>query len=69
MLGNDPELLGALLLAVSTDKIINRFKVESDSVIGWAENGDEVVRIPLKVPVIERSAFDENLKVYRYNIT
>lgn len=69
MEGNDPELLGALLLAVSTDKIISRFKVESDSVIGWGDNGDEVVRIPLKVPVIERSAFDENLKVYRYNIT
>ncbi len=69
MEGDDPELLGALLLAVSTDRIIHRYQVTGDTVIGWAEDGEEVVRIPLKVPTIERAPFDPDLNVYRHNIT
>jgi nitrate reductase beta subunit len=69
MNGEDPELLAALLLAVSTDRIIHRFRVDGDTVIAWAGNGDEVVRMPVKVPTVERSPFDDDLDVYRYNIT
>jgi hypothetical protein len=69
MEGEDPELLGALLLAVSTDRIMTRFEVKDGEVRGWAENGDEVVRMPVKVPTVERPAFDPELNVYRYNIT
>ena len=69
MEGEDRELLGALLLAVSTDRIISRFAVEGDEVAGWNEDGEEVVRIPLKEPTMERPAFDPELSVYRYNIT
>jgi nitrate reductase beta subunit len=69
MNGEDKDLLGALLLAVSTDRIMTRFQVEGDTVVAWAEDGAEVVRIPLKVPTIERPAFDPDLEVYRYNIT
>jgi nitrate reductase beta subunit len=69
MNGDDPELLGALLLAVSTDRIITKFEVDDDVVVGWAEGGEEVVRVPITVPTIERAAFDPELEVYRYNIT
>ena len=69
MEGDDQELLGALVLAVSTDRIIDRFEVAGDEVAGFAEGGEEVVRVPLKEPIIERAAFDESLNVYRYNIT
>jgi nitrate reductase beta subunit len=69
MEGDDRELLAALLLAVSTDRIITRFAVEGDTVIAWAENGDEVVRMPVVVPTVERVAFDPELTVYRHNIT
>ena len=52
--------------AVSTDKtlVASRWKTTGHRV---GRHGDEV-RIPLKVPVIERSAFDDNLNVYRYNM-
>jgi nitrate reductase beta subunit len=69
MEGDDPELLGALLLAVSTDRIIGKFEVTGDTVIAWAEdNGEEVVRMPLKVPTVERPDFDPALTVYRHNL-
>ena len=69
MEGDDPELLGALLLAVSTDRIIGKFEVTGDTVIAWAEdNGEEVVRMPLKIPTAERPAFDPALTVYRHNL-
>jgi hypothetical protein len=69
MNGDDPELLAALLLAVSTDRIIQRFEVSGDTVEAWAEGGEQVVRMPLKVPTVERVPFDPDLDVYRYNIT
>jgi len=69
MEGNDPELLGVLMLNVSTDRIMRRFKVENGVAIAYGEGGDEVVRVPLKEPTIVRPFFDENVKAYRYNIT
>ncbi|MCC6226158.1 MAG: dehydrogenase [Microthrixaceae bacterium] len=69
MNGEDPELLAALLLAVSTDRIITRFKLVGNRVHAWAENGDQVVDMPLKVPTVERVPFDPDLNVYRYNFT
>lgn len=69
MNGEDPELLAALLLAVSTDRIITRFKLVGNRVHAWAENGDQVVDMPLKIPTVERVPFDPDLNVYRYNFT
>jgi nitrate reductase beta subunit len=69
MHGDDPELLAALLLAVSTDRIISRFKLNGDRVDAWGEDGNKVASIPLKVPTIERPEFDPDLEVYRHNIT
>ncbi|MEM4311957.1 MAG: 4Fe-4S dicluster domain-containing protein [Nitrososphaerales archaeon] len=70
MNGEDMELVGALLLNVSTDRIMTKFKVlEGKEVVGYTENGHEAVRIPIKEPTIVRPFFDEGLKVYRHNIT
>ena len=69
MNGEDRELLAALLLAVSTDRIITRFELVGDRVDAWAENGDQVVSMPLRVPTVERAPFDPELDVYRYNFT
>ena len=67
--GNDPELLGVLMLNVSTDRIIRKFKVRDGTAFGYDETGDEIVRVPLKEPTIVRPFFDEAVQAYRYNIT
>lgn len=70
MAGEDPELTGALLLNVSTNRILSKFKVlGGKEVVGYAENGQEVVRIPMKEPTMVRPFYDEKLNVYRHNIT
>ncbi len=68
-LPDDPQLLGALLLSGASQRIITRFKVSGDQVIGWAENGDEVARVPFTEPVYIRKHFDEEHDVYRHNTT
>ena len=65
----DPELLAALLLAVSTDRIIRSFRLSDETVEAWDEVGDKVVSMPVKMPTVERVPFDPDLEVYRYNIT
>jgi len=64
----DLEVIGALILANSTDRVYARFKVTRD---GWAiaydEKGSEVVRVPITEPVTIRPYYDEKLGVYRRN--
>jgi nitrate reductase beta subunit len=69
MRGDDPDLLAALLLAVSTDRIIHRFARTGDVVEAWDADGAQVVRMPIKVPTVERDPYDPELSVYRHNIT
>src|SRR5690606_11846566 len=59
MRGEDPELLAVLLLAVSTDRIIHRFELKGETVEAWDLDGEKVVSMPVKVPTVERPAFDE----------
>jgi nitrate reductase beta subunit len=69
----DIKLVGILMLQGSTDKIIHSFKVEGkigDGVaIGYDEKGQEIVRVPLKEPVIIRREYDEERDVTRFSIT
>jgi nitrate reductase / nitrite oxidoreductase, beta subunit len=69
MEGNDPELLGVLMLNVSTDRIMHRFKVQNGEAFGYDDQGEEIIRIPLKEPTVVRPLFDESVQVYRYNVT
>ena len=69
MEGNDPEMLGVLMLNVSTDHIIRKFKVQDGTAFGFDENGEELVRVPLKEPTVVRPFFDETARAYSYNVT
>lgn len=69
MEGKDPELLGALLLAVSTDRVVARFKVAGGQVVGYGGAGNEVVRVPLREPTMVRPFYDDRVQAYRYNVT
>ncbi|MCU0233241.1 MAG: dehydrogenase [Thermoanaerobaculales bacterium] len=68
-LADDRQLLGALLLSGASQRIITRFEVKGDEVLGWAENGDEVARVPFTEPVYIRKHYDEVHNVYRHNTT
>ncbi|MBF0157599.1 MAG: dehydrogenase [Magnetococcales bacterium] len=66
---DDKKLLGLLLLFGATPMIIDRFKIENDSAVGFDEQGQELVRVPLREPTFLRVAFDEAYKTHRSNIT
>ena len=66
---DDKRLLGALLLFGATPNIIHRFKATGDVAVGYAEDGEEPARVPLKEPVFLRPAFDEALQTVRSNMT
>jgi len=67
--GEEPELKGVLMLNVSTDRLLSKFKVTGKEAIGYDGKGAEVVRVALKEPTIVRPYFDPVLGVYRHNIT
>jgi len=65
----DKELLGALLLFGSTEKIIHSYRVEGHLSIGLNENGEEIVRVPFTEPVFIRPFKIEETQTYLYNNT
>ncbi len=70
---DDIKLLGLLMLFGATNKIIHSFKVEGDidrgHCIGYDDKGNEIVRVPLKEPVIIREEYDRERNVTRFSIT
>ncbi|MFQ5838897.1 MAG: 4Fe-4S dicluster domain-containing protein [Thermoplasmata archaeon] len=68
-LGEEPEVRAVLLLCTSTDKILTRFQLEGDEVIGYDVNGQEAVRVKLVEKEIVRPYRDDDVGVYRHNIT
>lgn len=69
----DKKLVGLLMLFGSTDKIIHSFKVEGDIesgvCIGYDEDKNEIVRVPIKEPFIIRKEYDKQYDVHRFSIT
>ncbi len=65
----DKELLGALLLFTSTQKIIHSFRVKGDYVYGYDDKGNEVVKVPFTEPLYIRPYFDGKRNVYRHTVT
>ncbi len=65
----DTKLLGALLLFGATPEISHYFRVDGDVVIGYDAKQSEIVRVPLKEPVVIRELYDAKHKAYRTNIT
>lgn len=70
---NDPNLIGLLMLFGATPRIIHSFAVRGDMVkgacLGFDEHGTEVVRVPLKEPIVIRKRYDEERNVYRHSVT
>lgn len=64
----DEKTIGLIKLFGSTDKIMERFDVREGYATGF-NNGSEVVKVPIKEPVIIRQAYDEKLDVTRHSVT
>jgi len=63
----DPDLAGLLGLFGSTERIVPRWSRKDDWVIGAEENGKEILRVPLREPVVVRQALDKKHQVVRTN--
>ncbi|HUF94356.1 MAG TPA: 4Fe-4S dicluster domain-containing protein [Candidatus Limnocylindria bacterium] len=66
---NDPKLLGALTLFGATPEIPHYFRVDGDTVVGYDFKQAEIVRVPIKEPVVIREVYDITHKAFRTNIT
>lgn len=66
-LKDDPVAQGLLVLMGSTDRIMHSFDVKKGIAYGYDEKGDEIVRVPVTEPLIERDAYDKKLKALRNN--
>lgn len=69
----DLNLIAILVLMGSSDKIIHKFSVsgnlEDGFAYGFDQRGREIVRVPLKEPIIIREKYDALRNVYRISIT
>jgi len=66
--GKEPELQALLHLFGSTDRIVHHFSAGTNEVIGYDENMNEIVRVPLYEPFQIRPHKDERLGVVRQDI-
>lgn len=66
-LQDDPVAQGLMVLMGSTDRILHRFESDGKTAAGYAEDGSEIVRVPLTEPLYVRDAFDEKLGAVRTN--
>lgn len=66
-LASDPIAQGLLCLIGSSDRIIHKFQVKDGVAIAFAEDGSEIVRVPVTETFIERPAYDEKMGVVRHN--
>jgi nitrate reductase beta subunit len=66
-LDRDPVAQGLMVLIGSTDRIIHRFEVKNEIAYAFDEKGDEIVRVPVTEPIIERKAFDTQYGSVRTN--
>ena len=65
----DKTLAGIFTLMGSTDQVISYFKINGDDVLGFDDKRKEIVRVPIKEPVVKRPVFDTKLQVGRQNIS
>ena len=63
----DETLFGLLRLFGTTESIIRRFRVESQTAIGYNEDGDEVIKMPFDEPMYIRPAYDTQFQIERFN--
>ncbi|MBF0159673.1 MAG: dehydrogenase [Magnetococcales bacterium] len=66
---DDRKLLGALLLFGATPMIVDTFKVNDRFAIGYDDQNQELVRVPLQEPIYIRAGYDDKFQTYRSNAT
>jgi nitrate reductase beta subunit len=63
----DREMLGAMMIFGSTNRLITRFKVTENEAIGWDVDDKEVTRVPFNEPHFIREHHDDHHDAYRTN--
>ena len=70
---NDIKLVGLLMLFGSTGKIVHRFTVKGDietgHCIGYDDKAVEIVRVPIKEPIVIREKYDGQRDVHRISVS
>ena len=64
---DDPDLAGLLGLFGSTEQVMPRWNHKNAWTVGLDDNGQEIVRVPLREPVYIGEAFDKQYQVVRTN--
>ncbi|GAB6165914.1 hypothetical protein JCM19992_19140 [Thermostilla marina] len=64
---DDPELAALLQLFGCTERVVGVWRREGDEVVGLDESQTEILRVPVREPVIVREAFDAQQQVWRTN--
>ena len=63
----DAELFAVLKLFGTTQRTIDRYEFDGDSVRGYGADGEQVVEVPMEEPFYERPFHDVASDVYRFN--
>ncbi|MCI0411634.1 dehydrogenase [bacterium] len=64
---NDPDLAGLLALFGSTELIVPKWKRRGETVYGYNEKNEEIIRVPVTEPTHILPGFDSKLNVPRTN--
>jgi nitrate reductase / nitrite oxidoreductase, beta subunit len=64
---NDPDLAGLLCLFGSTEAVVTQWRRSGETVTGSNPQGQQVVNVPMREPVIIRPAFDAKNQLVRIN--
>jgi nitrate reductase beta subunit len=64
---DDSDLTGLLGLFGSTERVVPRWRREGETVMGFNDDGTEIIRVPLREPVHTRPAYDELYQIARVN--
>jgi nitrate reductase beta subunit len=69
----DKNLVGLLMLFGATERITHSFKVDGGigdgKIFSYDSSRAEIVRVPLKEPIVVRKEFDEQRDVFRLSVT
>ena len=63
----DPKLFAVLKLFGTTQRTIERYKFNGNSISGFDAKGKEVVKVPIEEPFYERQFHDVKADAYRFN--
>lgn len=63
----DPVLRGLFALFGSTDRLLDRFRVDGDIAIGFDEAGAEIIRVPSREPILVRPETERLYQIRRVN--